>query len=84
MLRLRVGGGGPREAPAVHMRCGGKERPDGGDGWVDEEVVRLVEGLREGLLLLRARRRVLEDTEEEATVEGLRRRWRKVGGVWGG
>jgi hypothetical protein len=66
------------------MRRGGKEGPDGGDGWFDEEVARLVEGLHEGLLLLRARRRVLEDTEEEATVERLRRRRRKVGGVWGG
>jgi hypothetical protein len=68
----------------MNMRWGGKEGPDGGDGWVDEEVVRLVEGLHEGLLLLRAGRRVLEDTEEEAAVEGLRRRRRKVGGVWGG
>jgi len=65
------------------MRWRGKEGPDRGDGWVDEEVVRLGEGLHEGLLLLRARRRVLEDTEEEAAVEGLRCRW-QVSGVWGG
>lgn len=75
---MRGGGGGPRKAPHVHIRWGGKQGADGGDGGVDEEVVRLGEGLRGVLLLLRAWRRVLEETEEEATVEGCRRRGLKL------
>lgn len=76
------GGGGPREASAVNLRRVWEQRPDGGDGGVHEEVVLLGEGLDGGLLLVRARGRVLEETEEEATVEGRgsRRRRRKVGG----
>lgn len=75
------GGGGPREASAVNLRRVWEQRPDGGDGGV-HEVVLLGEGLDGGLLLVRARGRVLEETEEEATVEGRgsRRRRRKVGG----
>jgi len=76
-LRLRSGGGGPCEAALLHLWRGGEEGAHGGDGGIDEEVVR-DGGWGEGFSARVGRERVLEEAEEEAAVEGHRR------GVCGG
>lgn len=77
MLRLQGGDGGPCTASPLHPGCGSEEGAHGGDGRIDQEVVR--NGVRgEGFSARLGMGRVLEEAEEEATVKG---RW---GGACGG
>jgi len=78
LMRLRGGGGGPCEAVLLHLWRAGEEGAHGGDGGIDEEMVR--DGDRGERFSARVGRgRVLEEAEEEAAVEGRRR-----GGCGGG